>query len=73
MVGTKERRTVLKLENLGDMWNYSGLYMVALLALLYLSCTALEGLGISGKGLREIMRTEIRSPRTVSMITSLYR
>ena len=73
MVGTKERRTVLKLENLGDMWNYSGLYMVALLALLYLSCTALEGLGISGKGLREIMRTEIRSLRTVSMITSLYR
>ena len=29
----------------------------------------MEGLGIYGKGLREIMRTEIRSPRTVSIIT----
>ena len=27
---------------------------------------------MSGKGLREIIRTEIRSPRTVSMIARLY-
>ena len=35
---------------------------------IYLSHTALEGLGIYGKGLREIIRIEIRSPRTISII-----
>ena len=44
--------------------------MVILLASLYLPHTILEGLSISSKGLREIIRTEIRSPRTVNMITS---
>ena len=63
---------MIKLKNLRDIWNYSGLYKITLLALLYLSCTELEGLNMSGKGLREIIRTEIRSPRTVSMITRLY-
>ena len=47
--------------------------MVILLASLYLSLTALKGLGISGKALRKIMRTEIRSLRIVSMIASSYR
>ena len=45
--------------------------MVALLALLYLSHTALEGLGMSGKGQGEIIRTETKSLRTISIITSL--
>ena len=72
MVGMKERRTVIKLRNLGDMWNCSRLHKVVLLALLYLSRTQLEGLGMSGKGLREIMRTEVRSLRTVSMIASSH-
>ena len=71
IVGTKKRRTVIKLKNLRDIWNYSRLYKITLLALLYLSCTELEGLNMSGKGLREIIRTEIRSPRTVSMIARL--
>ena len=63
MIGTKERRTAIKLENLRNMWNCFGLYKVALLELLYLSCTELEGLSISGKVLREIIRIEIRSQR----------
>ena len=42
------------------------------MASLYLSYIASESLGMSGKGLREIIRTEIRSPRTVSMIARLY-
>ena len=71
MVGTKKRRTAIKLENLGDMWNCSGLHMVTLLALLYLSHTASEGLSISSKELRKIIRTKIRSLRTISMIASL--
>ena len=73
MIGTKERRTAIKLENLRDMWNYSGLHMVILLASLYLSLTASKGLSISGKALREIMRTKIKSLRIVSMIASLHR
>ena len=71
MVDTKKGRIVIKLKNLRDMWNCFGLYMVILLALLYLSCIALEGLSISGKVLKEIIRIEIRSQRTVSIITSL--
>ena len=73
MVGTKRRRIVIKLKNLGDMWNCFGLYMIALLALFYLSYITLEGLSISGKVLREIIRIEIRSQRTISMIISLCR
>ena len=73
MVGMKKRRTVIKLKNLRDMWNCSGLHKVEILVSLYLSCIELEGLSMSGKGLREIMRTEIRSPKTVSIISRLYR
>ena len=73
MVGMKKRRTVIKLKNLRDMWNCSGLHKVEILVSLYLSCIELEGLSMSGKGLREIMRTEIRSLRTVSMIARLRR
>ena len=73
MVGTKERRTAIKLKNLGDIWNCSGLHKVTLLALLYLSYTVSEGLGMSNKGLKEIIKTEIRSLRTVSMIARLCR
>ena len=71
MVGTKEKKTAIKLENLEDIWNCSGLHKVILLALLYLSHTKLEGLGISSKELGEIMRTEIRSLRTISIIARL--
>ena len=49
------------------------LYKVTFLTLLYLSCTELEGLSMSGKELEEIMRTEIRHPKTVSIITRLCR
>ena len=73
MIGIKERKTVIGLENLRDIWNCSRLYKIALLALLYLSCTILESLGISSKGLGKIIRIEIRSPRTVSIIARLSR
>ena len=73
MIGTKERRTAIKLENLRNMWNCFGLHKVALLELLYLSCTELEGLSISSKGLKEIIRTETISLRTISIIIRLCR
>ena len=37
MIGTKETRTTITLENLGDMWNCSRLHKVVLLVSLYLS------------------------------------
>ena len=41
------------------------------MTLLYLSCTELDGLSMSGKELGEIMRIEIRHSKTVSIITRL--
>ena len=73
MIGIKKRETAMKLENLGDMWNCSRLHMIILLALFYLSCIELESLSTSSKGLKKIIRTKIRSLRTVSIITRLCR